>query len=46
MPTMTSKGRQHGDGGVDPVGNQSLAEPHPEHLVRTFPLSLLSLDSA
>ncbi|KAI9570438.1 CTLH/CRA C-terminal to lish motif domain-containing protein [Boletus coccyginus] len=24
--------RQPGDGGVDPVGNQSLAEPHPEHL--------------
>jgi len=34
MPTVTSKGRQPGDGtgSANPVSNQSLIEPHPDHL--------------
>lgn len=39
MPTVTSKGRQPGDCSANPVSNQSLLEPHPDHLVWTLPLS-------
>lgn len=42
MPTVTSKGKHAGDGNADPVSNQSLAEPFPDHLVWHFPFSTVA----